>query len=81
MRRVDSVIKSGSLVPQTSEEHGDHDKMAPPPLDSAPTTQTEEKKEGVAYEQARTYLWVEVELQKPLVPRRPLSSLAQQWVT
>ena len=37
-------------------------------------------REGVVYEQAGTYLWVEAQLMKPLVPQRPLSALAQRWV-
>ena len=35
-------------------------------------------REGVVYEQARSYLWVELELHHPLVPKRPASVLAEK---
>ena len=40
-----------------------------------------DRREGVVYEEARSYVWVEVELLRPLVPQRPLSALAQRWIT
>ena len=76
------------MVSQASEDHSttETDKpLPPPPPPHDPPTQPHDDKrdtrEGVVYEQAGTYLWMEAELMKPLVPQRPLSSLAERLVT
>ena len=39
---------------------------------------TEVPKEGQVYVDAKTYVYLEIELQRPLIPRRPASVLAQR---
>lgn len=36
------------------------------------------KREAAAYEEARSYVFVEVELHKPLIAKRPASALAKR---
>jgi hypothetical protein len=38
-------------------------------------------KEAQVYVDAKTYVYLEIELQRPLIPRRPASVLAQRFVT
>ena len=50
-------------------------------LHSLRTPEEEEMRdarEGVVYEEACSYLWVELELHRPLVPKRPVSVLAER---
>ena len=52
-------------------------------LSTSSYAEEEEKKEskdGVVYEEARSYLWAELQLQRPLVPKRPSSVLAERYV-
>ena len=83
-KRHDSSLKSGSAVSQfTDDHHTSTDTTDKPPTSSPihPSTgpgHHDDNREGVVYEEAGTYLWMEAELQKPLVPQRPLSALAQR---
>ena len=56
----------------------------PPPFPSPPHTdpsaeETEVKSESQVYVDSRSYVVLEVALEKPLIPKRPASVLAERW--
>ncbi len=72
-KKTAAASKPNSSVAPGNNEAGSGDEGAGVPAEGV-------KKEGDAYEDAKAYVFLELQLDAPLIPKRPMSVLATRQV-